>query len=119
MGVRAVEDAAVGVLPPACEEPEAHRPVGHVRRRQHELSAWPKQRAHALQEGLRIAQVLDHVSAEHDVERLLRKGELHRLDVSDEHLLADSSSLRGCMLVRVDAHDRCAALYEPTGEVAG
>jgi hypothetical protein len=63
--------------------------------------------------------VLDHVSTEDDVERPLRKGKLHRFHVSDEHPLADRSSLRGGILVGVDADDRRPALYEPAGEVAG
>jgi len=63
--------------------------------------------------------MLDDVSAEHDVEGVLRKRELHRLDVTDEHLLADCTRLFRRLSVAVDAHDRRATLDEPAGEVTG
>src|SRR5580765_3852754 len=117
--VRPVEDPPVGVTPPACEESQAHRPVRHVRRREHELAARPQKWPHPGQERLRIPQMLDHGSAEHDVEGMLRKREIHRLDVTDQHLFADCARLFRCLLVVVDAHDRRATLGEPPCEVAG
>ena len=63
--------------------------------------------------------MLDDVSAEHDVEGVLRKRELHRLDVTDEHLFANCPRLVRRLFVAVDAHDRRAALCEPAGEVTG
>ena len=108
--MRAVEDAALGVAPATGQEPEAHRPVRDVRRRQHEPAVVAEQRTDASQEPLGRAQVLDQVAAQDDVERAFGKGELHRLHVADQHLGADLSRGLGRLLVQLDPHHRAAAL---------
>jgi hypothetical protein len=45
-----------------------------------------------LQKGLRVAQVLDQVTAQHDVEGRFVERERHRLDVTDDHVLAHLAS---------------------------
>ena len=59
---------AVRVAPAPAEEAEPQRPVRDVRRGEDEPSAAFQERPHAREEALRVAQVLDEVAAEHDVE---------------------------------------------------
>ena len=49
-----------------------------------------EERPQAGERGHRVAEVLDDVAAEHDVEGARLERQLHRLDVADEHALADT-----------------------------
>src|SRR5207249_11493908 len=110
MRVRAVEEATVGVAPPAGEEREADRPVGDVRRREDETAALLQQRTQPRERGHRVAEVLDDVPAEHDVERAWLERQLHRLDVADEHALAVRLGADRGGGIELDADDRVAPL---------
>ena len=45
----------------------------------------------------RVAEVLDQVAAEDDVERARLERKLHRLDVADEHVRTHVARLGGCV----------------------
>ena len=116
--VRAVEDAALGVPPAPGQQAEPHRPVRDVRRRQDEPTVLAQQRAHPCEKRLGIAQVLDQVAAEDDVERAWLERQLHRLDVPDEDVLAHlARGLRG-VGVALEADHGAAGCDERSCEVA-
>ena len=98
--------------------PEPHRPVRDVRRGQDEPPVRAQERTHPREERLRIAQVLDQVAAENDVERARLERELHRLDVPDQHVLAHLTRDRGSDRVELEADDGAAACDQRPREIS-
>src|SRR6266576_1817454 len=62
--------------------------------------------------------MLDHVAAEHDVERAGLERQVHRLDVADEHELAELLGHARRLRIELEADDRVPALRERPCEVA-
>ena len=118
MRVRAIEDPALRVSPAAREQAQPHRPVRHVRRGQDDPPLRAQERTHPREERFRIAQVLDQVAAENDVERARLERELHRLDVPDQHVLAHLTRHRGSGRVELEADDGAAACDQRPSEIS-
>ena len=115
--MRAVEDPPLRVAPAPGEEPEAHRPVRDVRRREHEPAVGLEERPHAGEEplGRRADARSDRRTGRRRTSR--SRTELHRLDVADQHLRADVSGRFRRALVLLDPDDRAAALDERSREI--
>ena len=66
-----------------------------------------QERPHSGEEALRVAQVLDEIAAQDDVEGAVLERQLQLLDIADDHLFADVARRCGRCRIALDARRRC------------